>query len=138
VRLAREVALQCSFLVPLTIVGGGEDSMDGSGVDLGELTGYRELTGCEDGGGVMVSWDIEASTVWRVEDGWPIIEVEADMACTVSWLAGKDALDSFGVDGESVGVDIPPKELGEAIVKETIKPKQRGIYRICRLLQPRK
>jgi hypothetical protein len=54
------------------------------------------------------------------------------MACTVSWLAGKEALDSFGVDGESVGVDIPSKELGEAIVKETIKRKQRSIYRICK------
>lgn len=112
--------------------------MDGSGVDLGELSAYRELTGCEDGGGVMVSWDIAASTVWRVEDGWPTIEVEADMACTVSWLAGKDALDSFGVDGESVGVDIPSKELGEAIVnKEDDKTEQRGIYRIRKFVAAR-
>ena len=55
VRLATETALPFSFLVPLTTVGGGEDSMDGSGVDFGEPAAYREFTCCEDGGGVMVS-----------------------------------------------------------------------------------
>lgn len=50
-----ETEFACSFLVPLTTVGGGDDSMDGSGVDLRELAAYREFTGCEDGGGVMVS-----------------------------------------------------------------------------------
>jgi hypothetical protein len=60
----------------------------------------------------MVSWDMEGSMVWRVEDGPPIMEVDADMP---SWLAGREALVGFGVDGECEGVDLSPKELGEVI-----------------------
>lgn len=51
--------------------------------------------------------------VWRVEDGPPTMEVEADMP---SWLAGREALVGFGVEGECDGVELPSKELGEVIV----------------------
>lgn len=56
--------------------------------------------------------------VGRVADGAPTMEVEADIAWTLSWLAGKTALRGLGVEGESAGLDIPSKELGEAIVEK--------------------
>jgi hypothetical protein len=90
--------------------------MDGSGVDFGDPTAYREFTGCEDGGGVMVSCDMEDSMVGRVADGAPTIEMDADKAGTLSWLAGKLALVGLGVEGESEGLDMPSKEPGEAII----------------------
>jgi len=68
-----------SFLIAVT-VGGGEDSMDGPSVDLGETAAYREMAGCEDGGGVIVPCDMEGSLAWKVEDGAAITEIEVDMA----------------------------------------------------------
>lgn len=90
--------------------------MGGSGVDLGELAAYRKFTSCEDGGGVMVSGDMEDSMVGMVADGALAMGMEADMAWTLSWLAGKAALGCLGVEGESSGLDMLSKELGEAII----------------------
>ena len=44
------------------------------------------------------------------------MEMDADMAWAVSWLAGKLALVGLGVEGESTGLDMPSKEPGEAII----------------------
>lgn len=44
------------------------------------------------------------------------MEVEADMARRLAWLTGRAALEGLGVTGESAGLDMPSKELGEAII----------------------
>lgn len=103
-------------MVPFCIVGGGEDSTDGSGVfeRRDEPKGCREVCTCDDGGGVMEderSDDVPGATN---------MDVLGEAVRWVSCREGTSRSTFCGVDGISTGVDPSSKELWELVMVKVL------------------